>query len=124
MSTLTCGPCLRPMAIGDLTAIQQAQLAAAGKLYDGRDLPTAARISLEGSDEKGFDQSFRGLIEFCVLFDGAGAPVYDAVLYMVDSGTVFRAGATNVVAHIIQCGIDCTDPELETALGAALAGKL
>ncbi len=124
MSKLTCGRCLKPMALDELTPTQQAQLAAAGKLYDGRDLPAADRISVEGSDETGFDQSFRGFLELCELLDGAGTPAYDAVLYMVDSGTIFRAGTTDVVAQIVQCGIECADPSLEKELEVALAGKL
>jgi hypothetical protein len=112
------------MALGDLTELQQAQLAVAGKRYDGRDLPAADRISVEGSDEEGFDQSFRGLLELCELLDDEGARAYDVLLYMGDSGTVFEAGSTEVVADIVQCGIQGVDQDLATALETALKGKV
>jgi hypothetical protein len=48
-----------------------------------------------------------------------GAHRYDAFLYNVDSGTVFRRGTTEVVAEMIQCYFDqADDEEFEAALQA------
>ena len=41
---------------------------------------------------------------------------------MVDSGAIFRAGTTDVVAEIMQFGLECEDPALKEALQAVLKG--
>jgi len=38
----------------------------------------------------------------------------------VDSGTIFRAGTTEVVAEVIQFGLECDDPEVRRELGPAM----
>ena len=40
------------------------------------------------------------------VLDGDGEMVYEAWFYMGDSGTIFRAGTLNVVAEIVQGGIE------------------
>ncbi|HWU91212.1 MAG TPA: hypothetical protein VN253_28290, partial [Kofleriaceae bacterium] len=46
--------------------------------------------------------------------------LYDAWFYMSDSGTFFRAGTTEDVAMVIQCGLECEDTELRARLGPAM----
>jgi hypothetical protein len=38
----------------------------------------------------------------------------------VDSGTVLRAGTTEVVAEVIQFGLECADPAARRELGPAM----
>ena len=87
----------------------------AGKFYDGSDLPAAARLAggaVEG-DGSLFDT------ELWKVVDGA-RHLYDAWFYMSDSGTFFRAGTTEDVAMVIQCGLECEDPALRAQLGPAM----
>jgi hypothetical protein len=116
---------LRPDRVDELTPHQQAQLVAAGKRYDGGDYSAAERLSFEGSDASpgGQEQSFKGFLEIREIVDASGQPAYDVFLYMVDSGTIFRAGTTEVVADVIQCGLECADEALEEALEAVVADK-
>src|SRR6185503_16437295 len=46
--------------------------------------------------------------------------LYDAWLYMGDSGTFFRAGTTEDVAMVIQSGLECEDREIRSQLGPAM----
>jgi hypothetical protein len=117
---------LRPDGVDELTPLQQAQLVAAGKRYDGGEYSAAERLSFEGSDAHpgGQKQSFKGFLEIREIVDASsGRPAYDAFLYMVDSGTIFRTGTTDVVADIIQCGLECDDEALEAALDAVVADE-
>jgi len=45
-----------------------------------------------------------------------GKPAYDAWLTMGDSGAVYAAGTTDIVAEIIQGDVECTDRALKMAL--------
>ena len=119
---LRCKRTLKPEGVEDLTPLQQRQLVVAGKLYDGAEHSAAERLSYEGSDAHpdGQRQSFKGFVEIRELVDSEGTPAFDAYLYMVDSGTIFRTGTTDVVAEVIQCGVECDDPALEQALEAVL----
>jgi hypothetical protein len=105
---------------GGLSPIERAQLRAAGRLYDGEDLDAGARLA--GDDE---ESSFRGCCTLWRVVDG-DEPRYDAWLYQVDSGTFFRAGTTEVVAEVIQFGLECADAEVRRELGPAMvaAGML
>ena len=94
-----------------------AQVARAGKLYDGRDLPAEARLAEGGPDVD--ESSFAGYCDHYRVLDG-DTHVYDAWLYMVDSGSFFRAGTTDEVAQIIQCGLECDDADLRKRLGPAM----
>ncbi|MET7420846.1 hypothetical protein [Dactylosporangium sp. NPDC005555] len=100
---------------GGLSPIEREQLRAAGKLYDGEDIEAEARLAGDDHDEA----SFRGFCSLWRVVDG-GRPRFDAWLYQVDSGTVFRAGTTEVVAEVVQFGLECDDPEVRRELGPAM----
>jgi hypothetical protein len=110
---------VRPRAVrslDQLSATQIEQLRRCGSLYHGSDLPPEALVPRDdddGEEERLYD---------CRLWDVTvnGAVTYEAWLYQVDSGSVFRAGTTDVVAEIIQFGLECEDPELELLLGSAM----
>ncbi|MQS16662.1 hypothetical protein F7Q99_31865 [Streptomyces kaniharaensis] len=97
-----------------LTPVQAEQVALSGTLYDGEDLPAERRLSADGDDE--------AVLNLCELWDvvADGVPLYEAWFYQVDSGSIFLAGTTEVVAEIIQCGLECSDPERRLELGAAM----
>jgi hypothetical protein len=99
---------------GGLSDVERAQLHEAGLRYDGADIDAETRLA-DGGDEESF-------LGFCTLWrvGEAGDVRYDAWLYMVDSGTVFRAGTTEVVAEIVQFGLECTDPAVRGDLGPAM----
>lgn len=105
----------QPLSLADLSPLEQAQLAVAGERYDGEELPAAARIPHADGD----DDVMLSSLTVTELHDAGGALRYVAWTYCVDSGTVFAAGSTDVVAEIIQFGLTCPDPELAAALDAA-----
>jgi hypothetical protein len=112
---------LEPTSVKELSPSQQKQLRAAGKRYDNLDLSASDRLSdgkLAGDDEEG--GSFKGFLEIWTVTDGASKPLYDAYLYMVDSGTIFKRGTTTRVAEIVQGGVDCKDEALREALEMAI----
>lgn len=111
---LHCTRAWKPRSARELDATQQKQLEVAARRYDGRKR-SAAELLAPSKDGEG---SFRGFFEYRQLATADGKPAYDALLYMVDSGTIFRAGTTKAVASIIQNGI-----EMETK-NAALADGL
>jgi hypothetical protein len=98
-----------------LSPVEREQLRAAGRLYDGEDLDAEARLADDDNDEA----SFRGFCTLWRVVDGDEAR-FDAWLYQVDSGTLFRAGTTEVVAEVIQFGLECSDPEVRRELGPAM----
>jgi hypothetical protein len=102
-------------AVEELNPIEREQLRAAGKFYDGDDRPVEDRLAggvIEG-DGSLFDT------ELWKVVDG-DRHLYDAWLYMSDSGTFFRAGTTEDVAMIIQTGLECEDREIRAQLGPAM----
>jgi hypothetical protein len=115
-SKLTKGRSFKPDTLAGLTALQQEQLRVAGRKYDGQDLPAAGRLDA-GGDE---GVTFHGFLELVEYLDEAGAPAFEGVLYMVDSGTIFKAGTTDAVAEIIQFGLECPDPALHALLETVL----
>ncbi|MEZ4466496.1 MAG: hypothetical protein R3F60_08515 [bacterium] len=102
-------------SVDDLTALQAEQLRQAGIEYDGEDLPAVARLADDDDEET----SFLGYCHFARLVDG-DQHLYDAWLYMVDSGTFFRAGTTEAVGGIIQFGLEVDDPAIEAEIGPAM----
>jgi hypothetical protein len=102
----------------ELTAVEREQLRQAGKLYDGEDLTAAERLG-DAGDEVDEEQSFAGFVHLWRVVDGAEHR-YDAWLYQVDSGTIFRAGTTDVAAEIIQFGLEAHSAEARRELGPAL----
>jgi hypothetical protein len=86
----------------------------AGEYYDGQPLAAADRLARDG-DEGSFYES----CELWRILDG-DRHAFDAWLYMGDSGTIFRAGTTNKVADIVQCGLECSDRRLRAEIGPAM----
>ncbi len=102
-----------------LTPLQAEQLRACGNAYDGSDLSPAELLPGADGDE--------GILNAVEVWDVVedDTLVYEAWLYQVDSGTIFRAGTTELVAEIIQCGLECDDETLKVELGTAMArGKV
>lgn len=106
---------------GGLSALEREQLRTAGLRYDGEDLDAGTRLADDDNEET----SFRGFCTLWRVMDG-DTPTYDAWLYQVDSGTFFRAGTTEVVAEVVQFGLECDDAEVRRELGPAMveAGML
>jgi hypothetical protein len=108
-----------PRTIEELSASERRQLRVAGELYDGVDLPARRRIDSEDEEE-----CFGG---FLTLWDVEvdGVHRYDAFVYAVDSGTVFRRGTTEVVAERIQFHFETrlTGEGLTRALEVAEKGR-
>ncbi|MFE2326271.1 hypothetical protein ACFXD5_20485 [Streptomyces sp. NPDC059385] len=101
-------------SVTQLTPVQAEQLVLCGAAYDGEDLPADRRLSSDPEDES--------VLHFCEFWDvvADGSPVYEAWFYQADSGSIFLAGTTKMVAEIIQCGLECADKERELELGAAM----
>lgn len=104
----------RPTRFDELDPIQRAQLEVCARLYFGKEeaVPIAERLGGDGEDPEA---------EFCFVelwdVEADDGRRYDAFLYNVDSGTVFRRGTTEVVAEMIQCYFDQADDEqFEAAL--------
>jgi hypothetical protein len=118
---LVCGDAAKPTSADALTAVQQKQLRAFGRAYDGEDLTPRARLAAGKSVDEG---SFAGFLEIVPIVDAKKRkPQYDAYL-MVDSGSIFEAGTTKQVAAIVQGGLDeCHDAALADALKRALATR-
>lgn len=90
-------------ALGELSAGEKKQLEAARKLYDGAETP--AKDYLETLEIRN------------VIDKKTKKPAFDVLLYMVDAGTVFKAGTTTAVASIAQGSLDCADLDLRESLG-------
>ena len=102
----------------------KAQLHEAGRRYDGNDVPAEARIG-NGDDDEDEESGKLFRVTRWSIVDDAGTPRYDAWLYQVDSGTIFVAGTTNVVAEIVQFNLECTDATVRAEIDPALrAAKL
>ncbi|WP_369776425.1 hypothetical protein [Streptomyces sp. R33] len=101
-------------SVAQLTPIQAEQIALCGAAYDDEDLPADRRLSSDPEDES--------VLSFCELWDVVAdqSPVYEAWFYQSDSGSIFLAGTTEMVAQIMQCGLECDDEERELELGAAM----
>ncbi|MEU9182624.1 hypothetical protein AB0C90_38625 [Streptomyces sp. NPDC048550] len=101
-------------SVAQLNPIQAEQVALCGAAYDDEDLPADRRLSSEPEDES--------VLYLCELWDvvADGSPVYEAWFYQADSGSIFRAGTTEMVAQIIQCGLECADEERKLELGTAM----
>jgi hypothetical protein len=102
----------------DLGAIAEQQLHLAGKSWDGADLAPEERLDGERED------SFAGTLERHVLADAEApgeTPLFDVLLFAGDSGVVFAAGTTNVVALIAYRRIETRDRRTRLALEEALA---
>lgn len=113
-------PDLAPVTgLDALDDIARAQLAVASRLYGGVE-HTAEEVFAVPSEE--LDEGERiapAFLDRGRVFDADGNHLYDLYFYNVDSGTFFARGTTDVVAQIIQLGIECDDDALNEALGRA-----
>ncbi|MCA9597840.1 MAG: hypothetical protein KC776_31225 [Myxococcales bacterium] len=109
---------LSPVTLKALRPRLRLQLEKANQLYGGH--KERAKEILERPRDAMVDERIvPSTLEYrCIA--GAGGPLYDAWLYMGDSGTVFKLGTTLVVAEIVQGGIECKDPELRAQLRPVL----
>ncbi|MEO7109791.1 MAG: hypothetical protein ABI183_05095 [Polyangiaceae bacterium] len=98
--------------------IDKQQLLVAGKAYHGR----AVSIDKLLADDPQSEESLLPLLDFCVLADDKGKPVYDVWQYAGDSGEIFKTGTTKSVGGINQGSVECDDEALTDAIGAALHG--
>ncbi|MFK0258052.1 hypothetical protein [Streptomyces sp. NPDC090445] len=103
-------------SLARLTPVQIEQLRRCGEAYDGEDLPPGQRLPSETSDEE-------SVLHGCELWDVAvdGASVYEAWFYRADSGSIFLTGTTEMVAQVIQFGLECSDGDREAELRTAMA---
>ena len=100
----------------ELDAISRKQVELCAERFDGRTL-SAAQLVAGDEDEP------IAPFERTRIADAKRTPAFDAWRYSVDGGTVFRAGSTDVIAEIIQDGLECSDRALRLALIDALATK-
>jgi hypothetical protein len=101
-----------------LTEIDRAQLKAIGRSYFG---PGKGDAKIASPNDVGDPMLTRSLMH-CTrwkVVDG-NKHVYDAWFYMVDSGSIFRAGTATRVASVIQLGLQCSNDKRRAKLGPAL----
>ncbi|MFE6817201.1 hypothetical protein [Streptomyces sp. NPDC057675] len=103
-------------SVDQLNTTQLEQLRLSGIAYDGQDLPPAERVSPHEESE------LESVLYSCELWDVTidGSVVFEAWLYQVDSGSIFKAGTTEMIAEIIQCGLECEDEDIELKIGLAM----
>lgn len=97
----------------DDVARQQVELCA--RAYDERQESAAQLIACAGAEPIGPFERTRTA--------QSGQPAHDVWRYRGDSGTVFRAGTTTIVAEIVQDGIECSDRALKRSLLDVLSVK-
>ncbi|MBK7399790.1 MAG: hypothetical protein IPJ34_26925 [Myxococcales bacterium] len=102
-----------PKSVAELSKTQRAQLTEMARAYDGKNISLAKRFG-DGPDAHG------GTLEIRDLVDGKGKRLYDVLTWLADDGCAFNTGTTEVVAQLVQHGVDCDDPGLEAALEKAL----
>jgi hypothetical protein len=102
-----------------LSNVQRAQLDVIGPRYFGG--VGAAQLAAPGSDPDDDPMETRtlGFCEVAGVVDGERR-CFDAWFYMVDSGTIFTAGTADIVAEVVQFGLECGDPALRAELGPAM----
>jgi hypothetical protein len=103
-------------ALKDLDATERAQVELSAKRFDGRREAAADLLAGKGDEPLAPFERVR-------IGDARSQIAYDAWFYMVDSGTIFRAGTTDVIAEIVQDGLECDDKALRTALMNVIADK-
>jgi hypothetical protein len=104
----------------DLGSIAEEQLRLAGKSWDGADLAPEERLDGE------LDGSFAGTLERHVLADADAAgetPLFDVLLFAEDSGVVFAAGTTKVVALIAYRKVEMRDRRTRVAIEEAVGTR-
>jgi hypothetical protein len=101
----------RPSQVTDLNANELRQIVAAGVDGTGE-----VRLPEGWLDPDEAAESFYGNIEVWDVVDAHGIPVYSVWMYQTDNGTVFRAGAIDVVGGVRQGGLESAEEGLEEAL--------
>jgi hypothetical protein len=110
----------KPTTPNDLSPVEQAQITLAGSLYDGEDLPISRRLAPPAEGATLDESSFFSLIDGWDICE-EGQLRYTAWLYCADSGTIFEAGTTTVVAEVIQFYLDnCRDDAIREDLQEAV----
>jgi hypothetical protein len=102
----------------DLGPVAEEQLRLAGKTWDGVDRAPEERLDGELED------SFAGTLKRLVLGDAdapGDPPRFDVLLFAEDSGVVFAAGTTHVVALIAYRKVELRDRRTRIAIEEALA---
>jgi hypothetical protein len=99
-----------------LDATARAQLGIANERYGGGKKTADALFAEEATAEEQIKPSST---ERMRVEDERGNHLYDAWLYMADSGTIFAAGTTQIVAEVVQFGVECRDDKLRIALDGA-----
>ena len=111
----------RPRSISDLDSIQLKQLRAAGRGHDGKNLPAERRLAPRKPRAPDANESFARYLRIVKLGNEKNEHLYDVFMCSPDSGSVFRAGTTKLVAELIQGGMQGGDATLREALKRALA---
>jgi hypothetical protein len=118
---LRLGKLLKPV-LADLDDVRRRQLEIANELYGGQRLSAEAIFAQTEEDQDG-ETIMPEFLELRTIVGEDGEPRYDAWLYQVDSGTIFATGTEQVVAEVIQFGLETSDPVLRIALPPALEQK-
>lgn len=90
-----------------------------GQKYFGKKKPLPTLLSNDADSE----ESLRHGLTLREVADAKGAHVYDLWEYMGDSGCLFRAGTTKVVAEIVQGSAQCDDAALSDAVEIVMRQK-
>ena len=98
--------------VDELSAMERAQVRVCGERWDGNDLPIEERLVLDP------DIAFQ-LVLTCWDVMERDMHVYDAWLFAVDSGVVFRAGTTEIVCEVFQFDFQSQDASFARALAEA-----
>jgi len=107
---------VRDADVLELDALAHEQLRAAGKAWDGLDLEPEERLDGERED------TFAGTLVVRTFADAkSNTPLFDVFTYGADSGTVFRAGTTDVVGAIAYGTVEMGDRRARTALQRAIS---
>lgn len=104
----------------DLGPLAEEQLRLAGVSWDGVDRTPEDRLDGE------IEGSFAGTLERRVLADADakdGPPLFDVLLFAEDSGVVFEAGTTRIVALIAYRKVEMRDRRARLALEEAIATR-
>ena len=98
--------------VDELSPLERAQVRVCGERWDGQDLPIEERLVLDA------DIAFQLVLARWDVMEG-DMHAYDAWLFAVDSGVVFRPGTTEIVCEVFQFDFQSEDLALAEALASA-----
>lgn len=106
----------------DLSAIHRRQLEILEQRYAGRPARCDAILARtgEGDDDEGILPAHTARL---MVVDDWGTPRFDAWLTMGDSGAVFAVGTDQIVAEMVQGGVESGDRGLRLSLPEVLSFK-